>query len=862
MIGVINKLLVQLSVIVLSAMLLISCTGREKADVVTAQSDHNIDPLPIGSSVFAEINEPFFVRPKRTSEEIEGKADLPDNLYLYSYAPPGADQSSSAISQILNADTSIVVPLNTSHDGEGRTEVSILVQNDSVYKVDHVTNEIRLLNHFKNRVCEVIPVEIVDPSTRTEPDEFNFTVIHGDYVYVMTSDGDGTLSAEDCTNDNNFKRYYKLPLNYQFGSIEEDDSTTDELTPVSEALALSQFLFGWLDDPNQAGELILKYGYLGYSGVEQRLNFYDQDSVLQWSQERVLESFPVVDLGTGAYSDKYLFELTHLKPSHYSKQTQDQSSEQKKLQFLKQHYMLQLGLDLFVFDSGSELFSKSFGDVDSVLVDRIHKVSVTNFTSINKRRVSEIVTVATTLFDDDDLLIIDDAKIYNYSYGASVVEPNQKYEITYPKHVTINDIGYQEKRPFSQFDIKLCGDDVACQAAHDLELSTWQFIADCSATDGCSSDLVMDDYCETVAEKLITQSNETLCTSSNYLHLSELNDSGNDAEFRGDMQYLEDYINDIELLLHDDSLFITARMKEKEILLRYFYHKEFSDSKLDREQVLFGTRADMHGLDAYLSNDNLFLNALVPSLTRINECYRNYQKVSCNLGETVENGPQSGCTGKDLKDGLCVNEFREYESKALFCTAEQLSNQTCNDSDLSQIDAFAKEGEADDGKWIQLRDMTAGTISSDDMPSWLALSDKTVSDVDASSMYLLAGNHQAALNAGVLNEGVLLNPFLSPVIETSGLVGEPISTISGQVELVIGGWIMRGGETNKADVLGQLDIVSEEVIQIGGTSTSVSQIEKYFLIDSEIDLPSLEKVGDFETQRPRTDDELIEDLSL
>ena len=68
-----------------------------------------------------------------------------------------------------------------------------------------------------------------------------------------------------------------------------------------------------------------------------------------------------------------------------------------------------------------------------------------------------------------------------------------------------------------------------------------------------------------------------------------------------------------------------------------------------------------------------------------NECYKKGQRVESNLGDCSESGGNSSCTGKDMLEGLCVDHFDEYESKALFCSAAQISDLSCSDAALSQL---------------------------------------------------------------------------------------------------------------------------------------------------------------------------------
>jgi len=802
--AVMKKLTVQLMIIVSTLLILAGCTGREGTEEVETPAEETPTTVPDGESVPVAVDAPFL-----------GQTSA-GNIALFSFTEPETTDDTAEIVNIFDTESDIAVLLNTVDDAAGEPDVSIVVAQDTVYKIDHTTNERQFINHFINKVCEIIPVEIVQESGT------NYTVLHDELIYVVTVGGDD--NTEDCNDINNKKRYYELPFNYQFDSNNKDDTTTSDLVVVTEALARSQLLFGWLNDPSDPDDVTkryLSYGYLGYGLAEQELNLYDQNRALKWSQYRELQTFLVEKIDEGVYSSEFLFKLTELE---------------------RQQYMLQLGLDVFVFDSGSELLSKLPNETDTILADRTFKIATTKIDFSSAER--EFAQAVTALFDDDDLLLIDDFKVFNYKYTVALPDADPDGFVVKQTIQTINDTqAYRSIRPFSQFDSLLCEDDtdpdadlVACQAAHNLLSGEWQFIETCESSLGCVIDNTVADNCETAAEKLISQSDEVLCKPYDYLHLSELNQLGNDAEFRGFMQYgAAGYIQDLDFILNENNLFITARMYEKEVFLRYNYLAELSEPKANREVVLFGERFPSYGLDAYIENNNLFMTMLTPQATRHNECYKNYQKVTCDLGNQGD-GSLNDCTGKDLEEKICTDTFTEFESLALFCSEGDINAGNCTDNQLEPSNTLSVEMDDKDAKWLRLNDISSGGSKP--------------------SMYLLSGNELESFD-----EGVLWNPELFKVTDNSGVLENTSSgrLVEGRVESTIGGILTNSGEDGEADVLGQFDVISVDIKQTGGSALLQSVVTKYFHVDTILsennvssDVERVIDAGDLEVSRVNT----------
>jgi hypothetical protein len=809
-----KKLLVQLGLVFSCAILFSGCSN-EGSLPAEAEEDAFFDPLPQGLPVFTEIGEAFI------ADSLEGDG----RTALFSYQLPENDADSSEIKEIFSADKRQMISLNTVNESEpdriGRSEVTLLVRNDSVYLINLQNDQIRLLSHFTNTVCELIPRETVDVEEIKDANTGKITkkiltVLHDDLVYVMTAEGTG---ANACQSEGK-KRFYALPLDHQLDPSQDENGELNLLELVNESLARAKLMFAWVDDPQMAGKHMLTYGFLGY-GLEEidsptlkpALVLYDNNRQQVWRQDRSLEKFPIVQVTPETTNPAYLFDIQALA---------------------NQHYVIQLGLDMFVVDSGEALFSKTFNQTKDILSDRSLKLSPTS----NEDASASYAAQAQAFFDEDDLLIVDGGKIFYSEYQASTpsYNPTLTYEIVSQNPTNIADRSFAEKRYFSQFDLKACQDDAACQAAHDVESLQWQFITPCDESLGCTLNNQVDNFCETIEEKEQTQSDETLCTASDYRHLSELNTPANDMLFKGFMQYSGAYIRDLEFALEADRLFITARMNEKELLLRYNYSLDFSAAKSLREQVLLGNQTKLFGLDAHFVANNLFLTALTEGSIRSNECYKKYKRVLCDLGELIEDGNDSVCTGKDLSDGLCTNKYQEYESRALFCTQTQLTDGDCSDVNLGQIEVLFDETAEEDAKWLRLYDYSANGESYE--------------------MRLLVGDHTQALNEGKLDEGRLLDPRIFTVDHVSGEPLEAQGVVTGSVEQAVNGWIVKEAVANTVEVLAHLRLISEDIVS-GDTSGIKSKLVHYLIEQSYADADSeppyifkVEELGVSQFDRP------------
>ena len=773
-----NKLLVHLVLVVSSVVLISGCTSGG-SETVEEEVDTVFGPLPSGLPVFVDIVEPYLGTSSRYQDEIA----------LFSYEPQETASDSAKRTEVFSTDSDIAVSLNTEEDNVGQSEFTLLVKNDSVYLVNHSSDEIRLLNHFTTQVCDILPIdkvmdaeiEKVDPVTSVVTTERILTTLHAERVYIVTADDGETTNA--CNIDSK-KRYYELPLDHQLEPSVAEGGVSAIINLVSESLARSKLIFGGVPDPDNAGKEIVEYAYLGYDSESKSLSLFDKEQNLIWTQARVLQEFDRVDLGQGLSSSKYVFHIRELD---------------------NLFYLIQLGLDVFVVDSGPDLLSKKQSDVATILTDKV--VSLAARSSSNFIYASP----AFSLVDDDDLIIVDNAKMYHVPYQANapVRDLSKATRIVYQNPTSIDNKQYLQTPPFSQFDLKVCDDDdIACEEANDVEAQTWQFFTPCEEQYGCSVVVEVNDFCETEEEWLQTQSSRTRCTPSDYRHIAELNKVANDASLMAYMQYAEKYIRQSIYILKNDQLFLTARMDQKDIFISYNFKLDFSQPKLLREHVFLGKQkqAPLFGMEPRILNDNLFLTALQESAIKYNECYKNGQKVTCQLGD-LDTGPSSVCTGKDLADGACTNQFKEYESKAFFCSAQQLNDFSCSDANLSSL---AVEADEEDAKWLRLFDYPSASYK----------------------MHLLTGLHESAVDNDQLDEGKLYSPTLYSIDQATGQKETPeipMASLEGPVERVVGGWIFKEPELDKSEVFGHIYLIAEDIQQTGGFKLNESTLVTYLL---------------------------------
>ena len=780
-----NKWLVRFFLVISSIILISGCTSGGSLPAEEEKDDF-FGPLPSGLPVFVEIDEPFL----STSEASTGETAL------FSHKSQETTSGKASNDEVFSSNIDLIVALNTTADNSGENEITLIAKNDSIYSVNHETNELRFLTHFTTQVCEILPIqkvteiegEMLDETANQIVPTLTLTTLHDERVYVVTADDGQSVNA--CENVEGKKRYYELPLDYQVDLGVDDDDEINPLNLVDESLARSKLIFGWVPDApvNNVSKDKIDYAFLGFDSESQYLTLYDKEKNIIWNQKRQLQAFDVIDLGQGRKSSKYIFNVQALED---------------------QFYLVQLGLDIFVVDSGLELLTKLQSQSEKILTDKVLTLSALQSSD------KTYALPAVIHYDDQNLFIFDqDNKIYRSEYLASarVIDSVKRTFFKGQNPINFDDKTHEERKllhNFSQFNLKGCeSDDTECQAAHDVEALDWQFFTACEEQYGCSVEVNVDDFCETLAEKQQTQSNRTLCSPTNYQHIAELNDTANDASFQAYMQYADKYVSKKIFQVNGDQIFLTARMDHKDVFLAYNFNIDFSQPKSLRENVFFGKRASLVGMDANIFGNNLYLTALQQSSVRSNECYKNGQKVTCELGELAKEGSIASCTGRDLNEGKCTNQFKEYESKALFCTEAQLDDMSCSDFNLSQIDSLAVESLEEDAKWLSLYDYPTG----------------------ANKMFLLVGSNTLAVENYILDEGRLFEPSLYSVDTSTGQKDDLITTLEGPIEQVVGGWLSRETTIGVSEVYGHINVIAEEIKQIGGTnSTSDSILDTYLL---------------------------------
>ena len=118
---------------------------------------------------------------------------------------------------------------------------------------------------------------------------------------------------------------------------------------------------------------------------------------------------------------------------------------------------------------------------------------------------------------------------------------------------------------------------------------------------------------------------------------------------------------------------------------------------------------------------------------------------------------------------------------------------------------------------------------------WLALYDYSKASYE---MYILAGQHQLAVDNDLLDEGRLYSPSLYRIDQATGQYiiidqatgqKEPITSLEGPVERVVGGWLSKEPEPGVSEVYGHIDVVSEEIKQTGGSKANESSLVTYLL---------------------------------
>lgn len=865
----------------LCAMLLLACSSGGES-VETEPDKFFPTPLPSLPEQNFSLEQSYlgFLSPVQSDDSQTPAANAPlqardGALSLLSYnanLPINTDSQAALANpaSIFTADEGLVLMLDTqleqgaSTTNSAQADYAMMVRQDTVYALNLDSGKLRALRHFSNSVCALLPVKTVHVSG-PEGGEQRYDVLDAMHIYVETSEG--LCQGDDSEQVASTRRYYRLPVNYKADATDielcsdEEGGRNDNAKTcyskasqaVTEAQARAQIVFGWEPDDQVAntGFDKLTWGYLGYGFTEQRLRFYDAEGRQRWSQPRGLQAFVPIDLGQGQHSPKYLFELHALD-------NRADGSEHSGFA-----YLLQAGRDVFVFDSTQALFELAVADVDKVLTDRVYQLDQ----QLDDKSQQAQLSALTMDFDDDEVVLLDQHKVYRLNYAAMRSVPN----IAPGRSFTLRNLGndyqapdFRSHRPFSQFDLKACADEQdsaarnACANAHDVADTqlpapgpAWQFISDCELSLGCQIVRDNTDYCvsprELAANPALAALNNP-CSAADYRDLNELDLSANDVEFRGYMQYAEDYVRDLDFELYNNSMLITARMWERNVLLQYFYNESLSVSRSAREWVLLGAQFEHQDIQAQVLEGNLFIDLLRQSAVRSNECYKNDQRVRCALDDTTTEGDFKVCTGKDLAEGRCSNTFNEYKRYALFCSAAELSTRQCRegsctrpggcDATLAPIDALLVDAEqAPQAKWLALQQQDL--VQAQPKMFLLTSNDALDDPLDSSDSY-------------VKDEGILGAPTLYGVDASSGsLINDgsaaiPVARIDGEVEAVLSASSSARGTL--------LELIATEVLPQGGSSldNNISVLSQYVIADLSAANQDAQRVSELQFLRPST----------
>lgn len=838
---------------------------------------------PMIPSELVEVSEVYYgyLREDTSTEDDNGDPYPPNqaliergnSLSLLSYDPAmpvEADPESSDQNPmtVLNANTGIALSLDTEMGTSIEPEYSVISNGDTILLVDLNRGTVTGLAHFFNRVCEILPSESAviegDPG-----DDQHYTVLHDNWVYIYTSETDcnGNLTS----GSRNTARYFRLSFNYKWDAdlgelcsteflngeqgLNTNTSTckTRRLPLVDESEARAKMVFGWADAPETVAvtdDEKLVYGYLGYDFDKAKLEFFDDQRNLIWSQPRAIQRLDLADTSQNDGEPRYIAELWPLE---------------------NHSYLLQLGRDIFIFDSTQTLFDKDFDDIDEILVDRNYQLDPLFDSNGRVEKLANLEFVHSAR----DVVLRDQEKLFYLDYSAgqyvpSVSTPN--FTIShYLDRLQATD--FESREYFSQFDLRDCDDegvrleqerDAAsepaptdaekalvisqCVNANDVADEQlpdpgeiWQFLTECEEMRGCQVIVDNTDYCVTDAELIANPGLADLnnsCSVAEYQDLNELDEAGNDFNFAGYMQYFDKYVRDLKMALSNDLLYLTVRMTEREILMHYDYDVAFDRPISERERVLLGSRYKHFGLESFFRDDNLFVNVLRSQATRHAECYKGYQEVICDLART-DIGSNRSCTAADIEELRCVDHFDEFASFALFCTEESLDAGTCTETACSADDiAMGKCPNYIAPVFNLLVDEERGLRA-----KWVPIESL---DADEDNQILLLSSDDAA---EVVDEGILLAPEMWAVDETDGSLSvDALLTLTGQrVESVMP---VRQLSSERA----QIEWVQNEVIQretAAGVSEASSAQQGYFS-NPALPGPSVEVLSEFQFVRPAT----------
>ncbi|KZY61924.1 hypothetical protein [Oleiphilus sp. HI0066] len=562
-----------------------------------------------------------------------------------------------------------------------QNEAVVFANAGAVLYIDLDANSAERLTSFSGTVCRVIPSIRYEAEVDSVTGDETWNELHDSFVYVEVVDS--ADSARACQNNQDFRRYFKVALNYDVNAIDEEtcigeldgkssaaNCKTRLLPNVSQARALSYPIRAYVDDATNPGSKVQVYGYIGAglgSGARELVLWNSAgDQVWTAPQDRNLESFSNVLGVEGAYSQ--LFAVEELEDNFY---------------------VAQLGRDIFVFE-GSELFELS--DSNDVFKDRSYQLE----------EDSGNVTKMQIAFDNDDFLIFDQGKFfysdYKASYSAPVLSKNYSYDFLLARSLR----NIEDPYMFSQFDLNDCSynaDPVACADANDVGGFAWQVTNDCTLALNCSFPNDLNDYCVTDAERTPTTPQSELCTPSNYEDLNELDEVANDLSFAAFLPYYQDYMRSFEFKMYDDSLLLNLRLTERDALVVYYYKQPLTAPATVRERLLLGRRLVQSISRPVVQDSGIYFSTNVQGATVSNVCYKGLMEVMCNVQEPLE-GAVDECTRFDLDAGTCREGRFLFESRALFCSDTEILSGDCKDSNQINQTTLQIESASQDAKWV------------------------------------------------------------------------------------------------------------------------------------------------------------------
>ncbi|WP_068491962.1 hypothetical protein [Oleiphilus sp. HI0080] len=761
----------RICILVVSSVFIFAC-----ADVADLQEPPEFDlpttPPNIKDEELDPLKEVFFgLYGCQTSPELSILNYDPQQVIEESGCDSNIVTEGSNPDQLFEMSDGMYQYLDTEIDASMSRELLVFANKGGLFQVDMVANSARRLTSWNGEICRIIPstrYEVVPvDNTTDEIFELDAPFVYVEVVY-------DTSVNDPCSNVSVFRNYFKVAMNFdenadnvdicvseEGGKSTASDCKTKQRPAVSEAKALSQPVVAYV-----GADGLFRYGYLGWGrddNDQRTLNFWDENGALQWTQQRALESFGSVFGTEGVYP--YLFDVDALEDTHH---------------------LLQMGRDVFVFE-GHELFGAV--DTDTLFSDRVYQL---------EESAGDVAKVE-FVFDDNDLVFFDAGKFFHldYTLGSTVPTPVKTYEFVTSLESTVE--ATTDDFEFSQFETQDCrydADETACDAANDVGGTSWQVTTGCDVGLGCSFPVDLTDYCVTAAEQVQNTPAEDLCTPERYQDLNELDDPANDVAFTAFLQYYADHMRDLDFQIYDNKLLMNVRLSERDALVLYDYNQPATAPATVRESLLLGKRLVQSIAKPIIQDDNIYITSNILGLKTSNICYKGFSPVQCNFAK-LEEGTSEECTSFDINAGTCREGKYLFESRALYCSATDIANEVCIDTNQINPKTLQVESATHDAKWLPV-------ISIDD-----------VNGLQREIRVLVSEDRQFSSNSPsqsyTKDEGVLGNPKMykldAPGSRTLSSISE--GQLQGVVESVPGSMVLRDSE-------GAVSLTAEEFV--GGSS--------------------------------------------